>query len=322
MADRRFPALAWGVLGYSLVVILWGYFLRVSESGDGCGTDWPLCLGSAVPERAEFPTWVEYIHRISSGVVLILVIGMAAWARRRYEKGHAVRAAAGVSLLLTVTESLFGAALVIFGLVAADVSNARIAIRPFQVLNTFSLMAALALTAWWAQRGTPVVPSLRDPRGRPLVPALAGLLLIAATGAWTGLAGTAFPAATLAEGIGQYLDPEHLLIYLRVVHPAIALLLIVLVAKTVIGLTGGSSPAAVRRLAWAACVLGAAQFVLGPLTIVLHYPTALRLGHLAVADLLWVALVLLASERLSATPERSSRPPPDSARSRPGAARP
>jgi heme A synthase len=322
MAEKRFRTLVWVVLGYSLVVILWGYFLRVSESGDGCGTDWPLCLGSVVPEAAGFPTWVEYIHRVSSGVVLLLVLGMAVWARRGFERGHAVRAAAGASLLLTITESLFGAALVAFGLVAEDVSAARIAIRPFHVANTFSLMAALALTAWWAQRGVATIPSWKHPRGRALLLALAGLLLIAATGSWTGLAGTAFPATTLAEGMGQYLDPEHLLIYLRVTHPVIALVVIALVGRMAISLTRSSSPPATRRLALAACALGMIELVLGPLTIVLLYPTALRLVHLAAADLLWISLVLLASEVLTATPEESSRPPPGSARTRPGAALP
>jgi heme A synthase len=322
MEKDRFRPLAWVVLGYSLVVILWGYFLRVSESGDGCGTDWPLCLGSAVPSEAAFPTWVEYIHRVSSGAVLLLVIGMALWARRRFEPGHAVRTAAGASLLLTVTESLFGAALVVFGLVATDVSTARIAIRPFHVVNTFSLMAALALTAWWAQRGIERFPSWKDPRGRGLVLALGGLLLIAATGSWTGLAGTAFPAETLAEGIGQYLDPEHLLIYLRVTHPVVALIVVALVGRMAISLAGPASPPAARRFALAACVFLGLQLVLGPLTIVLLYPTALRLVHLAAADLLWISLVLLASEVLSASPERSSRPPPGSARTQPGAARP
>jgi heme A synthase len=97
---------------------------------------------------------------------------------------------------------------------------------------------------------------------------------------------------------------------------------IALVGRMAISLTRSSSPPATRRLALAACALGMIELVLGPLTIVLLYPTALRLVHLAAADLLWISLVLLASEVLTATPEESSRPPPGSARTRPGAALP
>jgi hypothetical protein len=32
---KRFAAYAWFVLGWNVVVILWGVFLRASKSGDG-----------------------------------------------------------------------------------------------------------------------------------------------------------------------------------------------------------------------------------------------------------------------------------------------
>jgi len=355
VTDRRFRNFAWFVLGYSLLVILWGYFLRISESGDGCGTDWPLCHGAVVPSAAAFPTWVEFIHRVSSGLVLVLVVVMAGWAFRRLAPGHAVRKAAGASLLLTVSESLFGALLVVFGLVATDISTARILVRPFHVTNTFLLMAALALTAWWAHRGVTRTPTLRQPGTRPLVLAGFGLLALAWTGSWTGLAGTAFPAGSVAEGFGQYLDPQHLLIYLRLSHPVVAVLATVLFARLALGrLVAGRQEAgrqeaevphsamsdsvppgfappgsSVRRieraLAVAVAILAGVQLVLGPATILLLHPTGLRLVHLLIADLLWIALLFLGSEMLSPPDVRSERSPlrpPDSSQRQPGVARP
>jgi len=340
VTDRRFRNFAWFVLGYSLLVILWGYFLRISESGDGCGTDWPLCHGAVVPSAAAFPTWVEFIHRVSSGLVLVLVVVMAGWAFRRLAPGHAVRKAAGASLLLTVSESLFGALLVVFGLVATDISTARILVRPFHVTNTFLLMAALALTAWWAHRGVTRTPTLRQPGTRPLVLAGFGLLALAWTGSWTGLAGTAFPAGSVAEGFGQYLDPQHLLIYLRLSHPVVAVLATVLFARLALGrlvpdprasamtdssMPGSSASPIEKSLAISVAILAGVQLLLGPATILLLHPTGLRLAHLLIADLLWIALLFLGSEMLShrgVSSERSPRPPPDSARRRPGVARP
>lgn len=45
-AFRRF---AWVVLGYTLLVILWGAYARATASRAGCGGHWPLCNGQIVP---------------------------------------------------------------------------------------------------------------------------------------------------------------------------------------------------------------------------------------------------------------------------------
>ena len=244
MGGKRFSTFAWGVLTYAMAVILWGYFLRISESGDGCGTDWPLCSGELVPAGAGFPTWVEFTHRASSGLTLILVVVLASLAVRSFGRGHPVRRAALASLLLTVTESLFGAILVVFGWVAGDVSVGRVLIRPFHVTNTFLLMGALGLTAWWASRRVDRTTSLGKPESRRFRAAGAGLLALAATGSWAGLAGTAFPAETVLAGLTQYLDPEHLLVYLRTAHPLVAVLALVLLVRDVTPAGGGSGGAA------------------------------------------------------------------------------
>ena len=323
MWEKRFPVFAWGVLSYSLVVIAWGYFLRISESGDGCGRDWPLCDGAVVPASAQFPTWVEYTHRVSSGIVLALVLLMAVWAIRSYRKGHPVRCAAAVSLFFTLTESLFGALLVVFGWVAGDISTGRILIRPFHVTNTFLLMAALGLTAWWATRHVDRVVVLRHPEGRKLLPAALALIVLAATGSWTGLAGTAFPVESLGQGFGQYLDPQHLLIYLRTVHPVVAVLAVVILARVTASTWRRQVTPSERRLTAAIVSLAGCQLVLGPLTIVLLHPTALRLLHLLLADLLWLSLVFLWSAAVEPSSSgRSYDPPQGSAQTRPGAALP
>jgi heme A synthase len=312
VGNHRFSLFAWGVLAYSLLAILWGYFLRISESGDGCGTDWPLCHGAVVPSTPHFSTFVEFTHRLSSGLVLLLVLAMVVWAFRAFPRGAAVRKAAGASLLFTVSESLFGAVLVVFGWVATDVSTGRILIRPVHVTNTFLLMAALVLTAWWASRGTRAVPSLRSDRVRLLLPGVVGTLALAWTGAWTGLAATAFPAQTLQEGVGQYLDPEHLLVSLRMLHPLLAVAVVAILIRMAFRLRaaagdpsapghdgpGGLHAGAVRKLATIVASLAALQLLVGPLTILLGNPPAGRLGHLLLADLLWVTLVVLAAEAM------------------------
>src|SRR5690349_14995615 len=49
----NFTRFAWGVLGWNLLVILWGAYVRASGSGAGCGSHWPLCNGEVVPKAPE-----------------------------------------------------------------------------------------------------------------------------------------------------------------------------------------------------------------------------------------------------------------------------
>jgi heme A synthase len=293
-----FVRFAWIVAGYTLLAIVWGYFLRTSGSGDGCGTDWPLCHGAAVPAAPAFPTIVEYTHRLSSGLVLLLVAALAVWAFRAWPRRHPVRFAAGMALALTITESLFGALLVVFGLVADDASLARVVVRPFHVTNTLLLMAAVVLTPWWATRTHPTrVVMSREVR--QLLAGAAAIALLAWTGSWTGLANAAFPAASVRHGLAQYLDAEHFLIYLRLAHPVLAVPAVAFLAWTGVRLrrrlTGTGAALALGLTATAA-----AQLILGPLAVLLRDALWPRLLHLVVVDATWILLVLLGSTLMAA----------------------
>lgn len=322
MTPIAFRRLAWGTAAYTLLAILWGYFLRISETGDGCATDWPLCLGDVVPKAPEFSTLIEFSHRLSSGLVLVLALLLAVAAFRTFPKGHAIRKAAAAALLFTLTEALVGAILVVFGWVAGDISLGRIIIRPFHVTNTFLLMASMALTAWWATRGVAAVPRPTRAERRPLLLPILGVLALAWTGAWTGLAVTAFPAETIGEGLAQYSETPHFLITLRLSHPILAVLVILVLVRfarhTRARAVGAAfdHPAPDRGLARLAVAIGALallQLAAGPLTIVAGNPAWMRLLHLLLADLLWVAVVLAASAHVEV---RGARPVRDVAEPR------
>src|SRR5256714_4317208 len=159
---NRFAAFAWFVTALTLAVILWGAYVRASRSGDGCGAHWPLCNGTAaLPQAGETKTLIEFAHRATSGVALLLVAALALWAFRKFRRGHAVRAAAALSAVFIVTESLIGAGLVLLRLVANDASVPRANYLSGHLVHTFVLVAALALTAWWATFGETVRPRLQ-----------------------------------------------------------------------------------------------------------------------------------------------------------------
>src|SRR5690625_5368044 len=92
-----------------------------------------------MPRAPQVETMIEYTHRITSGISMILVVGMVIWARRIYPARHLVRRGAAASLILMIVEALLGAGLVIFGLVADDDSIARAIAMALHLVNTFLL---------------------------------------------------------------------------------------------------------------------------------------------------------------------------------------
>ena len=71
-------------------------------------------------------------------------------AFRVLPRGHQARRFAFVSLLPVIAEALIGAGLVRFEWVASNVSVARVYVMALHLVNTFLLLAAMTLAAWFA----------------------------------------------------------------------------------------------------------------------------------------------------------------------------
>ncbi len=285
---------AWGVLGYTILVILWGAYVRASFSGDGCGQHWPTCKGALIPVPEDTKMLVEFTHRLMSAIDFLLVLAMLIWALRAYPKGHLVRLGAGLAMTFMVVETLAGAALVLFQWVAYDTSVARAVVMAIHLLITLMLLGALTVNAYWASGGPVARFRGQGPVGFALYLALGAVALLAASGAVTALGDTLFKAPSLIEGIKQDFSPTaHFLIRLRVFHPLIALstgVYLLLVA----GLVSHLRPhPTVRRYASLLVGLFALQLVLGFLNLILLAPIWMQIVHLLVADLIWITLVLL-----------------------------
>lgn len=291
---RSFVRFAWGTLLFTVGVVLWGAFVRATGSGAGCGAHWPLCNGEVVPPSPRLETLIELTHRLTSGVSLLLVFALGAWARRRFPSGHRVRRAALWSVLLIVSEALIGAGLVLFGLVADDRSEIRAVVLGLHLVNTFFLLAALTLTAQFAAAGTaPAMRWLRGPLAGWSAAAVAGVLVVGVTGAITALGDTLFPAESLRRGLAHDLSPTaHFLVRLRVYHPVVA----IVVSLALAGMAQRRHRrfgAALGPLPNLLVGLVALQLVAGAVNVLLLAPVWLQLVHLALADALWVTLVLL-----------------------------
>jgi heme a synthase len=149
----RFSKFAWILLVYTIFVILFGAFVRATGSGAGCGAHWPLCNGEVIPRPQAMETVIELTHRLTSGVMLIMVAVLGYWGFKIYPAGSMIRKAVVLTIFFTITEALVGAGLVLFGLVADNDSVARAFSMMVHLVNTFLLLAAITFTAWWATFG-------------------------------------------------------------------------------------------------------------------------------------------------------------------------
>lgn len=310
VSSRAFRAFSWSTLVYTLAVVLWGAFVRATGSGAGCGDHWPVCNGEVVPRAPTLQTLIEYTHRLTSGLAMVLAVVLCVWGLRAHAKGHPVRKAAVFSLVFMLTEAAVGAGLVLFKMVAGNESLARAWWMAAHLINTFLLVGAMALTCWWAGGRERLTWRQQGLTGWLVAGSLLGLLVLGVSGAIAALGDTLFPASSLAEGFRQDVSPTaHLFLRLRVLHPLLATLvgaLVVFSAATVARLR--PSPE-VKRAALQLGVLYALQLVAGLVNLVLLAPVWMQLVHLLLADGVWIVLVRLSAAGLAQGAPRAEESP-------------
>src|SRR5947208_9368543 len=221
--QKRFAIFAWALLAFNIPVILWGAYVRISFSGDGCGAHWPFCNGQVIPQHMAAPMAIEFTHRMMTSVDSIGSILLCLWAFRSFPKLHAVRRYAVLSIVFLFVEAILGAGLVLLRYVDHDQSAGRAVYLSAHLTNTMLLLGALTMTAWLAQTNTSRV--LWSNISRLFGAALLVTVLVSITGAIAALGDTLFPASSVAAGMSQdFSTASSLLVRLRMFHPVVAIL--------------------------------------------------------------------------------------------------
>ncbi|MEP7051367.1 MAG: COX15/CtaA family protein [Pseudomonadota bacterium] len=303
--QRRFTRFAWALLGYTLLVILFGAVVRITGSGAGCGQHWPSCNGALLQMPQTLKTTIEYTHRATSALSVFAIIALLVAAFRMYPAGHAVRAAAAMAGVMILVEALIGALLVKLRLVENDASFARIVVLPLHLISTALLTGALTWCAWFSSRQP-------APAGAKPVPPAAwallflaglGLLLVSATGAITALGDTVYPvqhsglAARLQADQGQNAS---LLQNLRDFHPFLAVGVAAFMTYVAMLIPGYRRGSTVRRASQCLAVAVCFQVMAGVVNIWLSAPGPMQVVHLLLANLAWIAVIVLAAALRSA----------------------
>lgn len=111
--DKLLKWLAIAATVIMFLVMIAGSLVTKTNSGLGCGNDWPLCNGKWVPEYT-IESMIEYTHRLVTGLAGIIVILFSGLAWRRYRGNKEVRSLALFGIFFIVLESILGASAVIW----------------------------------------------------------------------------------------------------------------------------------------------------------------------------------------------------------------
>lgn len=288
-----FKKFTWGFLGYTLLVVVWGGFVRASGAGAGCGDHWPLCNGEVIPHSPALNTIIEFSHRLTSGLAGLLSILLVVWALMAFGRKSVTFKASLATLFFMILEAGIGAGLVLFEYVAYNPSIARAYWMGTHLVNTFFLLAAMVLTAWAAYGGQMPRYRKNGKLGWMALASLAALVVLGASGAITAL------GDTLA--IGGAIDPSQnavvgALTGLRIYHPLLACAVVLLMTAAVY--LRRKEPISDWGSRFGSWVIGLMllQLTVGLVNVSLHAPIWIQLVHLLVTDLIWICAVLFAAE--------------------------
>jgi hypothetical protein len=262
----------------------------------------PISIGGALqdPDLApEVAPWLPFKDRIwidetqeaaDSGLASAAVVDRLALVPRRVRSNVKWR-----WLVRTV-----GAALVLLEYTAFNVSVGRAIWMAGHLVNTFLLLAALALTVWWAKGGSGIRLRGHGGVGWTYWLLVGGMFVLGASGAITALGDT----LTIAGGISpQENTLVNSFVQLRIFHP--------LLAFSVFGLAllaawtanrGGKANREMQRYGQAIIILFVVQLLLGSLNVRLQAPVWLQLLHLLLTSTIWILVVLFGAATLSNRP--------------------
>jgi heme A synthase len=282
-------AVTTAVVTYLLIIV--GGIVRVTGSGDGCGSSggWPLCNGSLLP-ALRTTTLIEFSHRWVTTLTTVLVVALVltAWlTQRRFRRLVIGSTVAGVLLLVQIA---LGALVVEFdlpgGIVMVHLANALL------LLGTLVYVAVTANTIGTSGEAA-VAPSRRT---APLTAlAAAATYILALSGALVVETGSSAGCNGWPLCGGGFQLPASQMDVIDMVHRIVAGVVVLLIGAVMgIVIRRYRGDRAVRR---AAMIVNAAillQIAAGALVVVLRLPAAVQALHIALASLLWATVVLVA----------------------------
>jgi len=108
--SKLFTRLAYFTAALTVGLIVFGAIVRVTDSGLGCGNDWPFCNGTIFPPLDNITAWIEWLHRLFALLIGVLGLVMLYLAMRRYRtENRLVLNMTIMAAVLYLVQSVLGA---------------------------------------------------------------------------------------------------------------------------------------------------------------------------------------------------------------------
>lgn len=271
----------------TFLLIAIGGLVRATESGLGC-SGWPKCTSDRWLPPLEYHALIEYSHRFTAFLDIVLVLLLAALAWRRYSRLRRVTVPATAALLLIFFQAALGG-IVVRGELHALLVSAHLATA--MVLAGVLVYLTVASFTMGATTSGPA-----DGVIRLAWVAVAGTLALIAVGAYVRGegAGLVFPDWPLMDGrVVPVISSAPAWIHFA--HRVLAVVvgaLVLLVSMRVRPQRPSGDP--VILLSATAAVLFVAQVLVGAANVWSKLAPAAVVAHVALASLAWGAVVATA----------------------------
>ena len=268
----------------TLLLVAIGGLVRATDSGLGCGDDWPGCNGKLIPILNARPVIIEWTHRAVAIVVGLLVLGLFLLALRDLRDRPGLVKLSGAALGLVIFQGLLGR-VVVKGelevlLVVAHLATAMV------------FLATLILLVAASARNDASLDNATDPSvARMAGWAASAVFVLLVVGSYTSdygyMPGWPLQHGRLVPNLGIEREAVHFL------HRALAVVVAVIVLWVAYRIVERTASNLAGRLARAAGALFIAEILIGALNVWTVLNPLVVMFHLAAGAAVWGCLVAI-----------------------------
>jgi heme a synthase len=281
----RFQKLSLASTAATILLVAIGGLVRATKSGLGCGTDWPHCHGGLVPSMENRAVVIEYSHRVTATVVVVLLACLALAAFADHRRSPRILWPSVAAFGLVMVQAILGAVVVKLELEAVSV-----------VLHLFTAMLLLGLLVYITVAG--FAASGRVAASDGSISNLTGfaassVLLLLLVGSYVSGrgAGNVFNDWPLMNGT-LVPDLSFQLAALHFLHRALALLVAIIVLVVAMKVIRRKQQLPLQaKLMHAAIGLFGVEVLIGALNVWTNLNAAAVTAHLLAGSLIWASLV-------------------------------
>lgn len=303
-----FRLLAVGTIAVVYGLIVFGGIVRITDSGMGCGPNWPLCNGEVVPSVWTLETTLEYLHRIIALLVVMFTSALLLTGRRKRRENRWFFLLPLIAVVFVMIQSGLGAITVLLDL-HADVTTAHHGLAQI-FLGTLIVLGVLTF------RSRLSGGAARRPSGASRV-TRAGIIAGAATmalllaGAYTATTGAGYACPEWPLCGGYYAPGTgSTLVDTQLIHRWLAMISALAIGYLIYETYRWRSDSSLmKNLSLGLGALILLQIMVGAANIWTQMHNLLASLHVALATLIWALLVLVvATDRLLPQPTADAIP--------------